>query len=400
MSILIAHSAKYKAEFDTLEKRLVEFSGTERVHSYEEASAFCADNTPEIIVCQATLLDGSAFDFVTRLRLLQDQQMVPVIVFSDQDNKKERIQTFQVGADDYLPELDLELMYEVIKREMEANRSRSKLESEKQQANELVMEVMKTSSELGNAITFIERCHTFPSNETIANELIEFCRGFQLKVVVGILEDGEWAFNASNGNVSDLEREVMQSLHSQDRFVDFGVRTQMNWPNIALLVKNMPLKEPERYGRIKDLLPTLLSSSNVRIHSLYEERRIQEQTDLMTRSIETLQPSIEQVIKAMHEDIGRLRLQLSDFLAEIITSLPKLGLEDDQEEFFINKVEDLIANADDMANRSEEHRETLNTTNRLLKSLLDKQHEIQALKQRPLEVADESAAEAELFDLF
>jgi hypothetical protein len=193
----------------------------------------------------------------------------------------------------------------------------------------------------------------------------------------------------------------MQSIHQQDRFVDFGGRTQMNWPNIALLVKNMPIRDPEKYGRVKDLLPTLLSSANVRIHALYEEMRIKEQTNLMTRSIETLQPQIEEVIRAMKQDNKEHRNALSSFLQRIIVALPGLGLEDDQEEFFVTSVESLIQGADEISGRSEHHQETLETTNQVLVTLLQKQHQILELISKPVEIADKTPeAEDDLFELF
>ena len=55
-----------------------------------------------------------------------------------------------------------------------------------------------------------------------------------------------------------------------------------------------------------------------------------------------------------------------------------------------------------MATRVEGHQETLQTTNQVLVSLLEKQNEIQAIISRPVEIADKPSADAEedLFELF
>ena len=342
MPMLLVLSEKFAEQTEQLTAQLSSQIDVTTVHSFDAANQFCNEQSPTLLFLQNQLDDGNAFDFCTRFRLLQGQQMTPIIVFSETENKKERVQTFQVGADEYITEFDLEYIAAVVGHELEAKAQVHQLEEEKTQASNLVMEAMKTSSELGNAINFIERCHRFQSNEEISKEIMGFCNSFDLKVVIGIMEDDKWTFTSTTGKVAELERDLMQSIHSQDRFVDFGGRTQMNWPNIALLVKNMPLLEPEKYGRIKDLLPTLLSSANVRIHALYEEKRIHEQTSLMTRSIETLQPSLQDVIKAMRQDSQNHRNELSSFLQRIIVALPGLGLEDDQEEFFVSQVEALI----------------------------------------------------------
>lgn len=401
MSMLLVLSDSYADKAAKLASELSDRIQVEIVHSYEAANTASAAYEHKILFIQNQLADGNAFDFCTRYRLLSGHQMTPILVFSEQDDKKERVQTFQVGADEYITEFDIEFIKAVVDHEIQSNEQLDQLEKEKAQASNLVMEAMKTSSELGNAINFIERCHRFQSNEEIAKEIINFCKSLDLKVVIGIMEEGFWTFSSSTGNVADLESELMQSIHQQDRFVDFGGRTQMNWPNIALLVKNMPIRDPEKYGRVKDLLPTLLSSANVRIHSLYEESRIKEQTNLMTRSIETLQPQIEEVIKAMKRDNKDHRDALSAFLQRIIIALPGLGLEEDQEEFFVNSVESLIQGADDMAGRSEHHQETLETTNQVLVTLLQKQHQILELISKPVEIADKAPeAEDDLFELF
>lgn len=402
MSMLLVLSEKFAEQSDQLTDLLRQKIEVATVHSFEAANQYCASRSPTILFLQNELEDGSAFDFCTRYRLLQGDQMTPIMVFAETENKKERVQTFQVGADEYITEFDYDYITAVVEHELDAKAQVHQLQEEKTQASNLVMEAMKTSSELGNAINFIERCHRFPSNEEIAKEILGFCSSMDLKVVIGILEDSSWTFTSSTGTVAELERDLMQSIHNQDRFVDFGGRTQMNWPNIALLVKNMPLLEPEKYGRIKDLLPTLLSSANVRIHSLYEEKRIHEQTSLMTRSIETLQPSLESVITAMKQDNQNHRNDLSEFLQRLIITLPGLGLEEDQEEFFVNQVESLIQNADEMATRVEAHQETLQTTNQVLVSLLEKQNEIQEIISRPVEIADQQStnSDEDLFELF
>lgn len=401
MPMLLVTSEDFQQKAAELTQALSPLLNVTVMHTFAGATEFCATTSPDIVFVQNQLSDGNAFDFCTRFRLLSGNQLTPILVFSEQENKRERVQTFQVGADEYITEFDVEFIKAVVEHELESNKQRDQLEQEKAQASNLVMEVMKTSSELGNAINFIERCHRFQSREEIATEVISFCKTLDLKVVIGIMEESSWYFQSSTGKVAELERDLMQSIHQQDRFVDFGGRTQMNWPNIALLVKNMPILNPEKYGRVKDLLPTLLSSANVRIHSLYEEKRIKEQTNLMTRSIETLQPSIEEVIHGMRKDNKEHRDALSAFLQKIILALPGLGLEEDQEEFFVNSVESLIQGVDDMAQRGEKHQETLEQTNRVLLNLLTKQHEILELISRPVEIAEATPDnDDDLFELF
>jgi len=398
MTMLLIHSGSEVIESIQSTDRDMEIKC---VSSFDEASLVCEEFTPSVIVAQNILSSGTAFDFCTRIRLHKNLQMTPFIIIADSPDKKERVKTFQVGADDYIAPFDPDHLSAVLEHELKSNKNLEKLRLEKDQASHLVMEAMKSSSELGTAINFIERCHRFQCLKEMANETLSFCENLGLKAVIGIREDDDWFFSSSTGQATKLERDLMRSVHTKDRFIDFGIRTQMNWPSIALLIKNMPIRDPERYGRIKDLLPTVLSSANVRVHSLYEEKHIKEQTALMTRSIGTLQPSLESVISLMKQDNHKHRNALSDFLQKIIISLPKLGLEDDQEDFFITKVEALIGDSDQMIGRSIKNQKTLETTNQVLLNLLAKQTEIEKLFALPVEIADKQLTDDnELFELF
>jgi CheY-like chemotaxis protein len=401
MSMMIVHSENFQKEANSLQAHFKDLIDTVSITSFAQANAICLEAMPDIILAQTELADGNVFDFCTRIRLLQDQKSTPLIVFSEKNDRKERIRTFQVGADEYVHEFDLDYITAVVQHELESKAYVDELSAQTQQASNLVMEAMTSTSELGSAINFIERCHRFQSIETIAKEVVTFCKTLDLKVVIATLEDKHWNFSSSSQNVTDLEQELMQTIHGKQRILDFGVRTQFNWPNIALLVKNMPLREPEKYGRIKDLLPSLLSSANVRIHVIREEERIKEQTELMTRSIEALQPSIEEVIDAMSDESARYRAELSEFLQNIIITLPQLGLEEDQEEFFISHVETLIENADAMALKNQRHQKTLKMTNHLLSDLLAKQTELHKVMNEPIETSDENEeGNDDLFELF
>ena len=401
MTILIIRSEAYAAQTEQLASELSDLVNTVHAPSYSDADEAYEHHQPALILAQDTIEEASAFDFCTRLRLVNNDDTTSLIIFTDQNNKMDRVRTFQVGADEYIAEFDIEYIKAVIERTLTHQQKTQKLSEEKEQASNLVMEAMKASSELGSTINFIERCQRFNSFDEIATELIQFSQSNGLSVVIAIADKDQWYYQSSSGEASKLEQDLMRSIHQQGRFVDFGLRTQMNWPNISILVKNMPLRDPEKYGRIKDLFPTLLSSANVRIHSMTEELRIKEQTSLMTRSIEQLQPSIEEVIQAMDKHSREHRNRLSDFLQKIVLTLPKLGLEDDQEDFFVSSVESLINQADEHAAKNKAQQETLHTTNRVLLNLLEKQLEIQQLIERPIEIADRpNDDDNELFELF
>ena len=215
MAMLIVHSADFEEKVTRLQDHLQDKIAVSLLSSFSEATDYCKTQMPDMVFVQNQLEDGNAFDFCTRIRLLQNQQLVPIIVFSDKLDSQERVRTFQVGADEYISEFDIDYVSALVEHELESNLQRKQLEQEKEMASNLVVEAMRASSELGNAMNFIERCHQFKDAEAINAEIIKFCSKLDLNVVIGTLEHKHWLFSSTNGNVTELERDLMQSIHNQ-----------------------------------------------------------------------------------------------------------------------------------------------------------------------------------------
>ena len=62
----------------------------------------------------------------------------------------------------------------------------------------------------------------------------------------------------ANGMAKDLEAHLLDELKDVGRYYDFGKRSVMNYENVSLLVKNMPIEDERRYGAIKDNIFSLL----------------------------------------------------------------------------------------------------------------------------------------------
>lgn len=404
MYMLIIHRPGREVALNSLLEKFSDVVKTRDVifvSTFAEARAECEKALPTMIISYAQLEDDNAFNFCTRLRLINDAQMIPYIIVTDQPNDQDKLKAFQVGADDYLSTGNAEYFWLSIGRLIKDYQSHQLLMEEKSQADKLVNMAMKSSAELGASIHFIERCHQFSSYEQVAEELIDHLSQLNLSIVVGIMTQRKMAYWASTKNVSPLERELMSTIHETERLVDFGGRTQFNWPNLCVLVKNMPVKDPEYYGRIKDLLPPLLSSANVRIHAIAEQKHVHEQTELMVQSIQMLQPELKNIEVALDNDSRMHRDALSEFLQNIIMELPKLGLDSDQEDFFVSRVEQLIAESEENIKKNQQHCSVLSNTSEVLMMLLTKQKELESFIDQPVEIADKpSNSESNTFELF
>jgi hypothetical protein len=86
--------------------------------------------------------------------------------------------------------------------------------------------------------------------------------------VMFVTQAGPLFYAQNKYELSPLEKDMFLTIHKEGRFCDFGSRTFCNFTVVSLLIKNMPLENPERYGRIKDTVPWILGVTDGRIGAL------------------------------------------------------------------------------------------------------------------------------------
>ena len=172
---------------------------------------------------------------------------------------------------------------------------------------------------------------------------------FNLSACVMIISSLGNLYYSTANVVAPLEKEILYKLHGEKRFLDFGCRTQVNYPQIALLIKNMPLDDRPRYGRIKDTVPFILGAADAKIRVLDTEKSLIDQNDRLVHSVHVLENTLANVtskITRLQSDTTNVMEHLSEAMN---LQLHKIGLEQDQEEYVleeINKAADLLrANA-------------------------------------------------------
>lgn len=177
---------------------------------------------------------------------------------------------YEAGGDDYLIKSSTadELKAKLSKIAAYSYEKKSLTDSV-DSAQKTAIEAMSTSFELGKAVRFAERSFSAWSFDTLGEYLMDFLRDLQLSAVAMFTcREGQFYYSSTSTKVAPLEIELMQLLHNDERFTDFGCRTQVNYPNVALLIKNMPLEDAGRYGRLKDTFPFVLGTTNTKVRMI------------------------------------------------------------------------------------------------------------------------------------
>ncbi|NOR68631.1 MAG: response regulator, partial [Methylomarinum sp.] len=178
---------------------------------------------------------------------------------------------------------------------------------------------------------------------------------------------------SSEGTVSPLEKELIEMCDKEARFLDFGARTIINYSRVSLLVKNMPLDDMERYGRIKDLLPILLSAVNSKINTLGTQEALTEQSTNLLESFKMIRNSLYYLGSTIVTNRKDSTAMMNKLVQDLNYDFLRMGLDEDQEEFLLNRIDTALDEAMEEMDAGKEIREALTFILMNLNKVMSKQ---------------------------
>lgn len=228
------------------------------------------------------------------------------------------------------------------------------LKAELQAANDTASVVMALNTSLGKVVNLIGKSYSAPDVENITELLFDYASSEELKCIVAVeTNEGTMYFSNLQSTVSDKEKELIQKANHSNGFVDFNDISIIAYPYLSVLFKNMPIDNKNKYAPIKKLVPLLLGSFNEKIASLNTANELYLQSETITRAFNSIEESLDRSGGALSDNARGTTLVLSTMLQDLSLTLPGLGLEEDQEEFILNKIECAVNAASELANASE-----------------------------------------------
>lgn len=346
----------------------------------DQALQELAQFLPEIILLDVEMPGMNGYEVCEIIKSNPDTADVPVIFLSARGELRDRMLGFEAGADDYIvkpfqPE-DLKAKINVLIQYRMRHREIAKQVDE---ARKTAFIAISSTSDLGQAITFIEKSHTVSNFDQLVSAFFCVIQSMDLKCTIMIKGPEKNLFYSSTHNsVSPIESELVEKLSVEKRFFDFGCRTQINYPNIALLIKNMPLDDMERYGRIKDFFPAMLSTADIKISQIRSQFAVINQLDETQQAFDRITALLE-TIKSGFESNQKQGIRIMrNMLMELDSQLPRMALEEDQEQYILDRVDKAIEEAHSAISSGQQINTSFSTVLENLKALLSQQQQLQA----------------------
>ena len=298
---------------------------------------------PNIILLDVEMPGINGYEVCDRLRSMTETRDVPIVFLSSHSSLRERLQGYEVGADDYLIKpFEGEHLLARIKVLIKYHEERQELRAQYEIAQKTAIIAMTGSSELGQAMHFMERSLGYNTIDETVQGLFESTDRLSLDCCVMAIMGDDIYWHSSEGTISPLEKELIEMCDRSTRFLDFGSRTIVNYPTVSLLVKNMPLDDPERYGRLKDLLPILVSGANTKINVLRTQESLTLQSVNMLESSSLIRNNLYHLASTILTNRNHSTKLMENLVQGLSSDLMRMGLEEDQEEYLVDHIDTAI----------------------------------------------------------
>lgn len=300
-------------------------------HNGSECLDVVQNDRPDLILLDVDMPDMTGYEVCRKLKQNPATSTIPIIFVSAMDLPEQRLEGFEAGGDEYIVKpVDAELLLQKINATLEVCASHKKLERDAREAMSAALEAMTASSEMGALIQFMKQSNNCKEMAELANFIIKSIQHLGLAACVMIIDADKPNFYGCN--VQSLEARALAKCQQAHRIYDFGARTVFSDEHVAILIKNMPLDEPSRYGRVKDNILVLVSMANSRLKAMRMEMELSGQrSDFIKSLIQIAEEKLQVVNGKIIQHEKNVENIMQDMVGKLEDKLIFLGLEEDQE---------------------------------------------------------------------
>ena len=298
----------------------------------KEALEILDQDTGDIkaILSDVEMPEMDGHELCQRVRENDKLKSLPFIFISSHTELEEKLKGYSVGADEYIvkPLVDPNELIIKTKNFIENKLQHATLTKQVSESFNTTMQAMTYSSHLGQILLFLQDCSHYTNFEDVAKRLFETTESLGANVVVQFRTPYGQESYRKNGAVSPLEENIIElSLH-KDRFIDFNTRTIISYKNFSLLIKNMPVSNPEAYGTMKDVLGNLCNAIET-ITEVILAKMINIKKNVAMTNVTSVLDNIEETITNIQDQNTDV---IEDMMSDIDEVMISLGLTDSQEE--------------------------------------------------------------------
>lgn len=304
---------------------------------------------PAAILLDVDMPGLNGYDTCLQLKEDFDTAAIPVIFVSGQDRLEDRLKGYESGGEDYVVKpFDAAELQAKISSLMRVVAERASLKAMASYASSTAMTAMTSMSEMGallESLKHFNQCRDYPQ---LAQSLLQGLGLFGMQGVVQLRLGDATMTLGPHGEASQLEQSVIRHMQSMERIVQFKNRMCITYPQLSLLVNDMPIDDQDRCGRLRDHLAMLVEAAEVRLQAIGAEIGFRRHSEALEQTAKKISLMLAEVDAAQRDSRLATSIAVTDFLDAMKNAYISVGLSDAQEQFMEQVVThglDVIMNA-------------------------------------------------------
>ena len=316
------------------------------LHTFASAEACLsalADVKPDLFLRDVSMPVMDGYALCRQLKDDWDTQDIPVVFISASDNNETRMLCYEAGGDDFIqkPFDPAELLSKLgvagrILAEKKALREQAGY------AQRTAMAAMVSMGELGVVLQFLSKSFACNTLDELAAALLDAMQQYDLQAAVQMRIGDEVLTLSHNGRNVPLEVSVLNHVRESDRIFQFKSRCVFNYGQVTLLVKNMPLEDAERCGRIRDNGALLAEGADARLRAIETEMLAARRRSGIESALPRLYSTLDGVQANYRRNCFELTQVMIDFQEQLAKAFISLGLMERQEEQLSSMANDFV----------------------------------------------------------
>lgn len=256
------------------------------------------DSPPDLFLLDVMTPNLDGYETCEKIRDCSQLNHTPVIFISADTSIETRLHSYASGGDDYVvkPFEESEL-----KAKVRATLKRKQtLDLTKKEVSDVTlstMEIMTSMGEMSTVVHFLQAICLCANYDSLAKKVIKAHQDLGLDVAMQIIVNDEKMQYFTDGVENPLEDSAFEYVRNQGRLVDFGQRTAVNFPYVSIIVRNMPLDNPDFHGRIRDHVAIIGQGADSKVKALESAMIVNTQRENLLNIISQIESTVVSISK-------------------------------------------------------------------------------------------------------